>query len=57
MSCGSKKADPGKRGKWGEDIVLDHMINKGYTLVTSGFRSRFGNIFFHKYIQHIDKVL
>ena len=44
MNGSSKKADPRKRGKWGEGIALEHMIKKGYTLVTSGYRSRFGEI-------------
>ena len=33
-----------KRGKWGERIALEYLVKKGYTTVTTGFRSRFGEI-------------
>jgi len=36
--------DPRKRGKWGEEIALEYLKNKGYSIVTTGFRSRFGEI-------------
>ena len=32
------------RGKWGEKIAADYLTGKGYTIVTTGFRSRFGEI-------------
>jgi len=33
-----------QRGKWGEEIALEYLNNKNYTTVTTGFRSRFGEI-------------
>jgi len=33
-----------QRGKWGEDVALEYLINKEYSVVTTGFRSRFGEI-------------
>ena len=36
--------DPRKRGKWGEEIALEYLKNKGYTIAATGFRSRFGEI-------------
>jgi len=33
-----------QRGKWGEDIAREFLINKKYSVVTTGFRSRFGEI-------------
>jgi len=33
-----------QRGKWGEEIALEYLNKKGYTTVTTGFRSRFGEI-------------
>jgi len=36
--------DPRKRGKWGEEIALDFLKNNDYTIVSTGFRSRFGEI-------------
>jgi len=36
--------DSRQRGKWGEDIALKYLNNKGYTTVATGFRSRFGEI-------------
>ena len=32
------------RGDWGEDVALEYLKMKDYTLVTRGFRSRFGEI-------------
>ena len=36
--------DPRKRGKWGEGIALEYLLENGYTMVATGFRSRFGEI-------------
>jgi len=36
--------DARQRGKWGEQIAARYLVNKGYTIITSGFRSRFGEI-------------
>ena len=33
-----------QRGIWGEGVALEFMINKGYTFIDKGFRSRFGEI-------------
>jgi len=33
-----------ERGKQGEEIALKYLTNKGYTKITTGFRSRFGEI-------------
>jgi len=33
-----------QRGKWGEEIALEYLNKKNYTTVTTGFRSRFGEI-------------
>jgi len=32
------------RGKWGEDVALKFLLVKGYSLVSKGVRSRFGEI-------------
>jgi len=36
--------DPMKRGKWGEGIALDFLRKKGYSIIVTSFRSRFGEI-------------
>jgi putative endonuclease len=36
--------NPGLRGKWGESVAVEYLKNKGYTIVKTGFRSRFGEI-------------
>jgi len=36
--------DPRKRGKWGERVALDFLRKKGYSIVATSFRSRFGEI-------------
>jgi len=36
--------NPGKRGKWGEKIAKEYLIDKNYTIISTGFRSRFGEI-------------
>ena len=36
--------DPKQRGKWGEEVALEYLSKKDYVLVTTGFRSRFGEI-------------
>jgi len=36
--------NPRERGKWGEQIAVQYLIGKGYSIVTTGFRSRFGEI-------------
>ena len=36
--------DPRKRGAWGEQIALEYLKNKGFSIVKTGFRSRFGEI-------------
>ena len=33
-----------ERGKWGEALALVFLKKKGYTVVTEGYRSRFGEI-------------
>jgi len=33
-----------QRGKWGEEIALEFLNKKNYLTVTTGFRSRFGEI-------------
>ena len=38
------KANPGLRGKWGEKTALEYISKKGYTVLATGFRSRFGEI-------------
>jgi len=36
--------DTRERGKWGEEVALDYLNKKNYTVVQRGFRSRFGEI-------------
>ena len=36
--------DTRQRGKWGESIALEYLNKKSYETVTTGFRSRFGEI-------------
>ena len=36
--------NPRLRGKWGEGVALEYLRNKGYTIIKTGFRSRFGEI-------------
>ena len=36
--------DPRARGKWGESIAAEFLKNKGYTILATGFRSRFGEL-------------
>jgi len=36
--------DPRQRGKWGERTAADYLSGKGYTILATGFRSRFGEI-------------
>jgi putative endonuclease len=36
--------NPRLRGKWGEGVAVEYLKNKGYTIVKTGFRSRFGEI-------------
>jgi len=38
------KANPRLRGKWGEEVASGFLVKKGYTIVATGFRSRFGEI-------------
>ena len=38
------KANPRQIGAWGEKIALEDLKKKGYTIITTGFRSRFGEI-------------
>ncbi|MCL2627558.1 MAG: YraN family protein [Oscillospiraceae bacterium] len=33
-----------QRGNWGEKVALEYLSDKGYTTVSKGFRSRFGEI-------------
>ena len=33
-----------QRGKWGEGVALEYLKKKGFSVVTTGFRSRFGEI-------------
>ena len=33
-----------QRGKWGEGAALEYLKKKGFSVVTTGFRSRFGEI-------------
>ena len=33
-----------ERGKWGESLALKYLMNKSYTKVAAGWRSRFGEI-------------
>jgi len=40
----TKKRDSKKRGKWGEKIAAKYLTEKGYTIVATGFSSRFGEI-------------
>jgi len=35
---------PKEKGKWGEQIAVNYLTKKGYIIVTTGFRSRFGEI-------------
>lgn len=34
------------RGKWGEEVALAFLLAKGYSLVSKGIRSRFGEVDF-----------
>lgn len=36
--------NPRQRGEWGEKIALEYLNKKGYKTVSTGFRSRFGEI-------------
>ena len=36
--------DSRQRGKWGEDLALRYLEDKGYAVVARSFRSRFGEI-------------
>ena len=36
--------DARQRGKWGEEIALEHLKSKKYTFVAQRFKSRFGEI-------------
>jgi len=36
--------NPRQRGKWGERIAAGYLSKKGYTVIATGFRSRFGEI-------------
>ena len=36
--------NPVTRGKWGEEIALKNLEAKGFTILATGFRSRFGEI-------------
>jgi len=36
--------NPRQRGKWGEGVALEYLTRKGYSIITTGFRSRFGEI-------------
>ena len=36
--------NPRARGKWGEGVALEYLKNKGYHIVSTSFRSRFGEI-------------
>ena len=36
--------NPRDRGKWGEQVAVKYLCNKDYSIVATGFRSRFGEI-------------
>jgi putative endonuclease len=36
--------NPRARGKWGEGVALEYLEKKGYTVIATSFRSRFGEI-------------
>ena len=36
--------DPKQRGKWGEKIAREYLEKNDYTVISTGFRSRFGEI-------------
>ena len=36
--------DARQRGMWGEELALEHLKRKHFTMVARGFRSRFGEI-------------
>lgn len=36
--------DARQRGKWGEDLALEYLRNKNYSVVSRDWRSRFGEI-------------
>jgi len=36
--------DARQRGKWGEELALEYLKKKGYVTITTGWRSRFGEI-------------
>jgi len=38
------KTDPRKRGAWGESIALEYLKEKDYTIISTRFHSRFGEI-------------
>jgi len=38
------RTHPGQIGKWGESIAFEYLCEKGYKIVATGFRSRFGEI-------------
>jgi len=38
------RIDSRQRGKWGEQIAVEYLRNKGFKIVATGFRSRYGEI-------------
>ena len=36
--------NPGQRGKWGEGIAQKYLSENNYSIISTGFRSRFGEI-------------
>ena len=38
------KTNSREKGRWGEKIASEYLTKKGYKIITTGFRSRFGEI-------------
>jgi len=38
------KTNPRQKGKWGEKIAVEYLRKKGFKIVATGFRSRYGEI-------------
>jgi len=38
------KTNPRQRGKWGEKIAVEYLRKKGFNIVATGFRTRYGEI-------------
>jgi len=41
---GGGRVDAGQRGKWGEGLALEYLKKRNYTTISTGYRTRFGQI-------------